>query len=107
MASLLRSFGRGCREPAWVDGRGLILAAGSLGSTENPVALAKIATSGSAGFALKALRKMQRDSIRDSIMPWFGQAYDGGDGTLYLGRSFAAIAERAVEAMIAGRAGRA
>jgi len=37
---------------------------------------------------MKALLKLQGGSIRDNVMPWFGQAYDGGDGVLYLGRSW-------------------
>jgi cholesterol oxidase len=53
-----------------------------------PNLLAQIAAGKGAGFALRTLRKLQRDSIRDNIMPWFGQAYDGGDGALYLGRSW-------------------
>jgi cholesterol oxidase len=53
-----------------------------------PNLLDKISTGSKATFALRALRKLQRDSIRDNIMPWFGQAYDGGDGSMYLGRSW-------------------
>jgi cholesterol oxidase len=41
-----------------------------------------------ASLLLKALMKLQGASIRDNVMPWFGQAYDGGDGVLYLGRSW-------------------
>lgn len=33
-------------------------------------------------------RKSSGHSFPDHIMPWFGQAYDGGDGTLYLGRNW-------------------
>lgn len=32
------------------------------------------------------IRRLQ--AAPDHIMPWFGQAYDGGDGRLYLGRSW-------------------
>jgi cholesterol oxidase len=39
-------------------------------------------------FALRRLKKLQKGSLRDHIMPWFGQAIDGADGKLYLGRSW-------------------
>lgn len=32
-------------------------------------------------------RSLRRGELADHIMPWFGQACDGGDGALYLGRS--------------------
>jgi len=38
--------------------------------------------------ALRQLKKMQGESLREHIMPWFGQAIDGADGRLYLGRSW-------------------
>jgi len=41
-----------------------------------------------AAFAMRKLKKMQKGSLRDHIMPWFGQAIDGADGKLYLGRSW-------------------
>lgn len=40
-----------------------------------------------AAFALRGLKRLQKGSLRDHIMPWFGQAIDGADGKLYLGRS--------------------
>lgn len=36
----------------------------------------------------RAMMALQRASVRDHVMPWFGQAYDGGDGRFYLGRSW-------------------
>ncbi|HYN46983.1 MAG TPA: GMC family oxidoreductase, partial [Allosphingosinicella sp.] len=41
-----------------------------------------------AALALRRLKKLQKGSLRDHIMPWFGQAIDGADGRLYLGRSW-------------------
>ena len=41
-----------------------------------------------AAFAMRRLKKLQKGSLRDHIMPWFGQAIDGADGKLYLGRSW-------------------
>jgi cholesterol oxidase len=41
-----------------------------------------------AAFALRRLKRMQKGALQDHIMPWFGQAIDGADGKLYLGRSW-------------------
>ena len=53
-----------------------------------------------AAFALRRLKRMQKGSLADHIMPWFGQAIDGADGKLYLGRSLASAVAAPAQARL-------